>query len=335
MTSVPTPERFETASGARIYALTLPVFAGVEVHAYVLIDGEYVALIDTGPPFPGSLAALEAGMNAVREHWHEPLADWGSLSRIILTHAHFDHHGGLPWVRQRSSAPVAVHPIDRPVVEDPVTALAEEKTALDRLLLTAGMTPEALADMVRLPQGSVPGLPAIPVQDLLEEGQRFDDRFDVIHVPGHGSGQVALRMGEVLICADQVMARTNPRLVPRSFDGHGGLGVYLESLERLEALEGVELVLPGHDEAMLWPAFRARIEALREGHRQRLEQVRTLCQTEEGRTVAELTGTLYPTTPHPGLLPLQFQSVATWVEHLEAAGALTRSADEVPRFRAV
>ena len=328
MTTLPIPQPVQTASGMRVYTLTLPVLQAIQVHAYIVVDGDYTAMVDTGTHLPASQAALEAGFAEVTQQ--EPVLSWDTLSRVIVTHAHFDHFGGLGWVRGRTDAPVAVHALDRPVLEDPVGALNDENRRIATLMAQGGVPEEWLRRQVYVPQSSAPGVTPVEVDTVLSGGEVLDGRFQVIHAPGHGQGQVCLHLDDVLLSADQVLAKTKPRLVPRSFEAACGLDAYLTSLAELEARESVRLALAGHDEPLDGAAFRERTFSLRAGHLARLEQV--LEVASQPRSGFGLAQAIYGEGLHPALLTLQMQSVATWTEHLCAAGRLERLGGNVPQF---
>lgn len=322
------PQRHQTSSGVRIYALTLPVIQGLTVHSYLVVDGDYTALIDTGTSLPESRAALEAGFAEVARQ--ERGLDWAGLNRIVVTHAHFDHFGGLGWVRRRTSAPVAVHALNRPVLEDPAGSLEDENRRIAALMREAGVPDDWTRRQIYVPQSSAPGLAPVKVDTVLQGGERLDGRFEVIHAPGHGQGQVCLHLDDVFLSADQALARTNPRLVPRTFEAACGLDAYLTSLSELERREGIRLALAGHDEPLGEDAFRQRIVCIRAGHLSRLEQV--LAAAGKPRSGFELAEEIYGDSLHPALLTLQIQSVATWTEHLCVAGRLIRLEGDVTRF---
>lgn len=88
------------------------------------------------------------------------------VTKIILTHAHFDHVMGLQWAYDTFQVPVLLHPA--------------EKEILEMLSISAGRF----------------GLLVKPVNvelSYLEEGDvlNFDgDEFQVYHVPGHSPGSL-------------------------------------------------------------------------------------------------------------------------------------------------
>ena len=67
------------------------------------IKGKRTVIIDAGPPGAGKKV-----LNALSKH-HIKREE---VSLIILTHAHFDHFGGAPILRQALSAPLAAHKAD-------------------------------------------------------------------------------------------------------------------------------------------------------------------------------------------------------------------------------
>jgi glyoxylase-like metal-dependent hydrolase (beta-lactamase superfamily II) len=57
-----------------------------DVRCFVVPHPDGVVLIDTGPP--GSTATIRSALSRVG-------ASWSDVSDVVLTHAHFDHVGGL------------------------------------------------------------------------------------------------------------------------------------------------------------------------------------------------------------------------------------------------
>jgi len=66
-----TVRRFDGPETTRIYQISVRAFPGMIAHTYVMIDGAYAALIDTGSGRDESNADLEAGFTALRTHWDE------------------------------------------------------------------------------------------------------------------------------------------------------------------------------------------------------------------------------------------------------------------------
>ncbi len=132
---------------------TLPL-GTLQANCYLLTDGEgqTAVAIDPGGEISPLLRALRR-----REC---------NLTHILLTHAHFDHIGGVAALVEATGAVLALHPGDVPL-------LRRRGGALDWGF-----------DLERSPE---PGM-------LLQEGQVLDleaVRLQVLCVPGHTPGHVA------------------------------------------------------------------------------------------------------------------------------------------------
>lgn len=313
MTNHVTP--FAGSDGVRIYQIALRALPRLIAYAYVVIDGDYAALIDTGSGSETSNADLQTGFAALQSDRNERLG-WNDLSRIIITHGHIDHYGGLEFVRAHSGAPIAVHALDLAVIRDPQAATAALVEAAEAFLHTAGFAEPTIKQLDRMYSGRHSS--GWEVDTILADGDLIDERFEVIHTPGHCAGQVCLKISDVLFSADHIMAQTNPRLVPAHLEAHNGLAVYLEALDRVAELPGIRLALAGH-EAPIEDVY-GRIAAIRAAHMNRLDQILAICATP--RTVAEITSILYPDMVQIPPLLLAVQAVATRVEYLQEQNRL-------------
>ena len=141
------------------------------------------------------------------------LADGAELKLILLTHAHFDHTGGVAELH-------AAHP-DVPVFLHP-------------------------ADAARLGSQVFPpiGAPTVPYGDgdVVKLG---DLDIQVLHTPGHTPGGVCLLVGDALFTGDTLFQGSMGRI---DFEG-GSYEDIMASLARLAHLPGDFRVLPGHMDA--------------------------------------------------------------------------------------
>ena len=156
------------------------------VNTYLIEAADGLTLIDTGLP-KGDKAIL----GAIRDIGRSP----GDLKNIVLTHAHPDHIGGLAAVVLATGARTFMHALDMPIAERgsgfrPMTAAPG---LLSGLLFRLFSRPGATVDPATIDQPLSDG-EVLPIAGGLE----------VIGVPGHCAGQVALlwRQRRVLFAAD-------------------------------------------------------------------------------------------------------------------------------------
>ena len=80
-----------------------------------------------------------------------------ALKYIFVTHFHYDHVGNALMLKKRYGATVVCHPLDRPIIEDPMLVTRREN------ITRFGTTPEAILEDFNLRPGESFGLsdPAI------------------------------------------------------------------------------------------------------------------------------------------------------------------------------
>lgn len=331
--TTPAPSRYQSAGGTVIYTLSVRVFGDVSANVYLLQRGDYLALVDTGSGSPTSNADLLAGLAAASHHYGEGLT-LEKLSRIVLTHGHIDHYGGLDFVRSRSNAPIAIHALDAAMLTHPAERRSRQRRALHAFARAAGMPAGELEGWL----GQLKPLPFVGAapQTLLEDGEVLDGLLEVLHLPGHCPGQVALRLDEVLLSADQLLAHTTPHLLSATMLPGCGLELYLASLRRVEGLPGIAVSLGGHEAPVTDIAGRSA--AIRASYARKLERLCALCPSPQ--TVYQIYRLLYPRVRgHDQLLALE--KTGAMVEYLHTRGVLlldnlselAHHPDAPPRYR--
>ena len=143
------------------------------------------------------------------------------LKAILLTHAHFDHIGGVPELKERFAVPVYVHELDEPM-------LADKRKNM-------GMTEYKLRDDdVRLKDGDVINIAGM--------------EFEVIHTPGHTPGGVCyyIKSENVLFAGDTMFRFSYGRT---DFPGGSFTDLMKSIKEKLLPLPEETTVYPGHEGA--------------------------------------------------------------------------------------
>jgi len=181
----------------------------LEENCYLLIDQSTnrAVLIDPGDE-PGRIN------DALR-------ASGATLESVWLTHAHFDHLGGLAGVLRAHPVPVYMHPLEAPLHEVAVDAALRFGIRIDA--------------------------PPPPDRELAE-GDRVrvgSQELSVMHVPGHAPGHVAFYNDSVIFGGDCLFAGS----IGRTDLPFGDREMLDASVARLVALGDQLALYPGHGAA--------------------------------------------------------------------------------------
>lgn len=154
------------------------------INSYAFLDDDgQVTLVDTGMKRAPKL--IRAALSWIGSAPSE-------VTRIVLTHAHPDHAGGLATMAAQTAASVAAHERDASYLRSGRSP-GRDRTHLSGRLLE------------RLPGG---GFAPVEVADELVDGQLIEvgGGLEVIHTPGHTPGHVALlhRATNLLITGDSI-----------------------------------------------------------------------------------------------------------------------------------
>ncbi|MFZ0545038.1 MAG: MBL fold metallo-hydrolase [Candidatus Promineifilaceae bacterium] len=307
---------YETAAGRHIYTFPILAFPGLIANIYLLDDGNGLTLIDCGSGFDQSNEELLAGFEALRSQYDKAIR-LEEVSTIVITHGHMDHFGGLPFVRQFTNAPIGVHPLDRRVLsnyeERVVVASGQLKIFLER----AGVQGKNQDTIMSMYLWAKDRYHSTPVQFTLEESQPLFDDIPLYHVPGHCPGQLCLLVDDILLTADHVLSRTTPHQAPESITNHMGLSHYLDSLDKIDKVDGVRLALGGHEQPMT--DLHGRIQEIRQLHTERLNKILDICR--EPHSIAEISKTLFGMVSSYHIL-LALEETGAHVEYLYQRGEL-------------
>jgi glyoxylase-like metal-dependent hydrolase (beta-lactamase superfamily II) len=349
-------KQFVSNSGVRLYRIPCQVFETLSARVYLLVGAGPPTLVDTGSRLEASTRQILDGLEAVRAEFGEAVGA-GDIGRIILTHGHGDHVGGLGELLRRMSAEVAIHPLDSRAIVAPREHAVLGRCRLidfldragfhgprraellrsspyadeaDEKAIAAAGTPaqQGQPDLPRGPQasagtrrGSAPTVPfPLPLRPrLLEDGEELDG-LRIVHTPGHSPGHVCIVVGDVLLSGDHLLSHTLPHQWPESAMPYGGLGHYLESLRKIGRTDGLRLALAAHEQVIL-DVYR-RIETVRATHERRLKRLLEMVRgAMEALSVAEIASQLYPELSGFRAV-LSVTDVASRVEYLHQRGQL-------------
>lgn len=158
---------------------------------------------------------------------------------IVLTHGHFDHVAGLPFLKKTyPRIPVLIHKSDAPMIGQNSALIQARQLSL------LGF------------ESFVPAVTGLPEADFfLEDGQTLADcmkssepslcKWTVLHTPGHTYGSVCVYNKEdgILLSGDTLFYRSWGRT-----DLGGNEAMMMQSLEKIKKrVEGDAIVYPGHD----------------------------------------------------------------------------------------
>ena len=181
----------------------------IETNAYVLSNDQ------------GQGIVIDPGMNPEPLLAHIETLD---IVAILLTHAHFDHIGGVEDVRKKTGAPVYVHDLEADWLTDP------QKNGSARW--------SEMMDPIRCQ----------PRDESLADGQRLSlagITLEVRHTPGHSPGSVSFYLPEhrTVIAGDTLFAGS----IGRTDLPGGDHATLLESIrQQLFVLPDETNIYPGH-----------------------------------------------------------------------------------------
>ncbi|HEV8420397.1 MAG TPA: MBL fold metallo-hydrolase [Actinomycetota bacterium] len=277
------------SNGLRFERIVVPTPYAVGPANVYVFPSTPVTLFDCGPNTPATENALLLGLAAIG------LAP-EQIARIVISHAHPDHYGLAPRLREMSGARILVGERDLPKLAD-----RSMLVATGRLLLRAGMPMEELVEMGERERNLGSDIrPEVEEAAAIQGGDRvqFEDfDLDVLHLPGHTAGHVCLYHGpsRVLFSGDTLLLdiSPNPLIEPDPMEPterRRSLVEYLASLDRLSELP-LSTVFPGHGPPIEDP--RAVIEEMRSHHRRRTETLARMLD-EGGKSAWQLANELFP-----------------------------------------
>lgn len=210
----------------------LYTFTGLTIgHVYLITEGDGLTIIDAS--IPGSASKI---LKQLAEAGYQP----SDVKRILITHAHFDHVGGLLELAEKTGAHVVASEIEKPYISDkaPVPrAKMSDVPLIQRLLMLGGET-------VNKP---------VTVHRIVYDGALMPEVFgglQVIATPGHSPGHVSFWQPErrIAIIGD-VLFNLPPRMSLPLAAFTADMPENIRSLKKIVALEP-SVVCFGHGEPL-------------------------------------------------------------------------------------
>jgi glyoxylase-like metal-dependent hydrolase (beta-lactamase superfamily II) len=216
-----------------------------------LLEGSPLTLIDSGPLWPRSLAALERGL---AEHGHR-IED---IELVVLTHQHCDHVGLAGQIRARAGATIAALPQLADFVASWTESIAAEDAFAVGVMRHYGTEEDRIEAIRRISESYWGYAEAVQVDQLIADGDEIEAGGRALRVltrPGHSPTDTMLveEATGMAFTGDHLLTRisTNP-VIHRPAGGsmdpadrEATLVRYLDSLRRTAAL-GLTEMMPGH-----------------------------------------------------------------------------------------
>ncbi|MBO1073451.1 MBL fold metallo-hydrolase [Roseomonas marmotae] len=327
------PEPGETTQilpGLHWVRVPLPFPPG-HVNCWLLRDGEGWLLIDAGAQVKGAV-----------QDWQRIFAealDGRPITRVLVTHFHYDHVGLAGWMCDHWQAPLLMsrteYLMTRMLLAEDSETLGKQQRELGR---QAGAPESYFRHLAgRRPLYRTEVTPVPPQHQRLAAGDTLvvDGRPWQVRIgQGHAPEMICLHSPDldVLIGADQILPRISPYIGVVSWEPDGDpLEEFLRSLATFRDLPAETLVLPSHGAP--FTGLHDRIAALEAHHAERLDTL-TRALTEP-MTIYEASRVLFPRVTEDSQTGFVIGEGLAHLTRLVKSGILLReaSADGLPRYR--
>ncbi|MEA2168899.1 MAG: hypothetical protein QOF76_2199 [Solirubrobacteraceae bacterium] len=265
------PGTFEVAPGVHRIPLPLPGDGLRAINVYALDDGDGITLVDCGWRHPKAVEALRAGLAALG-------SDGRNVTRVIATHAHYDHYGLTAYLRDHAGCEIALGRDEvgmlAPAIDDGGWEAANDHR---RAYMVRHGASDLMAEIERQAEQedyeSVRGRGRWEMPDvLLDDGDVLavgDRRLRAILTPGHTRGHMAFHdeANGLFFAGDHVLPHITPSLGFETWPDGRALARFQAALLKVRDVPA-DLVLPGH--GPVFDDLAERVDELLAHHEQRL-----------------------------------------------------------------
>ena len=292
---------------------------------------------------------VDAGIASepIRDAWHKlwrgPLAS-GPLLRMLVTHMHPDHVGNADWLIghfSESGQPARLWMSATDHLAAQQACAATSSQGGDRaaaFFASHGLQREADLEKIRQRggyyQALVPSVPAAHRRLIdgmnITVGKRV---WRCIAGHGHSPEHIALfcERDGLLISGDMLLPSISTNVSVYEMEPEGDpLGLFLDSLTRMEDLPAETLVLPSHGRP--FTGVHTRIAALHAHHRDRLDEVIVAC-SQAPCSAADMLAVLFKRPLDLHQTTFAMGEAIAHLNHLWHRGALRRERDEAGVWR--
>jgi glyoxylase-like metal-dependent hydrolase (beta-lactamase superfamily II) len=210
-----------------------------------LVQGKHsLTLVDTGTHL--SEESLRQGIQVVREFFKVPVS-LEQVDHVLITHAHFDHFGGLGFVLPASGARLYIHEWDAATLTHYAKEVAQGRERILRFMHQSGMPEPEIQNLMKMHGEPKRNILGFPVYHAFGDGEHIIEDFEIIHTPGHCPGLSCIRVGDVILLGDHVLNTVTPHQFPKIYTSGSGLLNYMNSLLKIMVhSENARLGLPSH-----------------------------------------------------------------------------------------
>ena len=279
----------EVAKGILWARIPLP-WSLDHINVYLFDEGDGWSVVDTG-------ARGKTGIQAWQEI-EESVLNGKLIKRVIATHMHPDHLGLAGWLVERFDAEFWITQAEYLLAQTLWHSAAAEFPESELTYLFRGGVDRKYEPMIRAAgygnyKRGVYTLP--PTYFRMEDGNIIElggRKWRVVIGRGHSPEHACLSCLDepLFIGGDQILPEITSNVSVYAREPKGNpLAHWLSSLDRMRAIDGDPLVLPSHGRVFF--GLQKRIDALIDGHLQKLEKLHAWC--EEPRTAVKTFRALY------------------------------------------